>query len=585
MRSLFRNLQRHILSFGTLGILAFGLPGFQDCNGDPDPGTVVSPSWGGDLENTHHPRSNVTVANVATLRQKWVVRTGGSVSAIPSLTTTRVYVPDWGIPLVGGTSLYAIDRASGEIVSKKGILEYTGNLLHNVGRSSPAIFGDLIIFGDLRNQPSTLLDIPGGHGAYLYAVNRVTGKLVWKTQLESHPLAVTTQSPVVYDGKVFIGTSSLEEAASRLGYDCCSFRGSMLALDVTTGRILWKTYMAPPPPPGHPFAKPDFTGNAVWGSAPSIDTARRQVTIATGNNYSFPQALRDCLAAHRGDPAAQQSECYARLDRPDNYTESVLALDLDTGRVKWARKLHNYGAWTFACDPDLLPWVPVYEPNCQDLDSLDFDFGQAPMLVKKELSGLPYDMLGVGQKSGVFFTFDPDDGSDIWATRIGPGGELGGIEFGSATDGQRFYVQNTNYSHTPMLLTVGAHAGETAVGGIWAALDAATGEVVWQTPDPSSVLPLTGSITHPTWGSNLGPGFFGVDMGPMTVTNGVVFAGSMDQEGHMYAFDAATGAILWSFASGGSVMSAPVVDGNTLYWGSGYSQGSNNSALYAFELP
>jgi polyvinyl alcohol dehydrogenase (cytochrome) len=145
-------------------------------------------------------------------------------------------------------------------------------------------------------------------------------------------------------------------------------------------------------------------------------------------------------------------------------------------------------------------------------------------------------------------------------------------------------VQNTNFSHTTMQLTVGAHAGETALGGIWAAIDVATGEVLWQTPDPSSNLPLTGSILHPTWGANLGPGFFGVDMGPLTVTNDVVFAGSMDQEGHMYALDAATGAIVWSFASGGSVMSAPSIDGDTLYWGSGYSQGFNNNKLYAFTL-
>jgi polyvinyl alcohol dehydrogenase (cytochrome) len=578
MRSFFNWLSR----FSALSVLAFGLPSFSQCNADPDPGTPVWSSWGGDLANTHEAHSTITTANVAGLEQKWVVRTDGSVSAIPTLTTTRVYTPDWGIPLVGGGSLYAIDRATGEVVSKQGVLGYTGNLNNNNVRSSPAIAGDLLIFGDLRNQPSSLLNVPLAHGAYLYAVNRLTGKLVWKTQLESHPLAVTTQSPVVYDGKVFVGVSSLEEAAARLGYDCCSFRGSMLALDVSTGRILWKTYMAPPA--ANAFSKPDFTGNAVWGSAPSIDVARRQVTIATGNNYSFPQVLRDCLAAHRGDPEGQQSECYARYDRADNYAESVLALDVDTGAIRWARKMHNYGAWTFACDPALLPEIPVYEPNCQDLDSLDFDFGQAPMLVTRERSGLPYDLLGIGQKSGVFFALDPDDGSDVWTTRIGPGGELGGIEFGSATDGKRFYVQNTNFSHTPMQLTVGAHAGETAMGGIWAAIDVATGEVLWQTPDPSSNLPLTGSILHPTWGANLGPGFFGVDMGPLTVTNDVVFAGSMDQEGHMYALDAATGAIVWSFASGGSVMSAPSIDGDTLYWGSGYSQGFNNNKLYAFTL-
>jgi polyvinyl alcohol dehydrogenase (cytochrome) len=552
---------------------------------DPDPGDPVWASWGGDLENTHYaPGSEITPDNVHLLRPNWIFRSKGNVSAVPTLSDTRVYVPDWGPPLLGGSTLWALDRETGEVVSEKLAIKLTGNLLNRNVRTSPAISGDVIVFGDLRSQPETLLDVPGAHGAYLYALSRTTGELLWKTQLESHPMAVVTQSPVIHAGYVYVGVSSLEEAAARLGYDCCSFRGSMLAVDLATGKIRWKTYMAPPPV--NAWSKPDFSGNAVWGSAPAIDVARGQLYIATGNNYTFPKVLRECLAAHAGDPEAQDAECYAAYDPPDNYAETVLALDLATGAVNWARKMKNYGAWTFACDPDLIPSVPVYAPNCQDLDSLDFDFGQAPMIVRKETSGLAKDLLGVGQKSGVFFALDPDDGSSIWTTRVGPGGELGGLEFGAATDGKRFYVQNTNYDHTPMLLTVGPHAGTIATGGIWAALDVATGETVWQTPDPASFLDHHGNISHLTWGDGLGPGFFGVAMGPLTVTGGgVVFAGSMDQEGHMYAFHGETGEILWSYASGGSVMSAPSVADGVVYWGSGYSQGFNNNALYAFELP
>lgn len=571
-----------LASFSALLIPAFAVLGLE-C-GDPDPGAPVWPSWGGNLENTHYaPGTAIDVNNVHALRTKWVVRTTGSVSAIPTLSETRVYVPDWGAPLVGFSSLYSVDRETGDVVAKLPLLGYSGNPFNSISRSSPAISGDLLVFGDVRSQATSLVVLPGAHGAALYAVSRTTGELLWRTVLDPHPLAVTTQSPVIHEGRVYVGVSSLEEAAARLGYDCCSFRGSMLALDLETGRILWKTSMTPPP--SSPGAKPDFSGAAVWGSAPAIDVTRRQLYIATGNNYSFPQELRDCLAAHRGDPQAQQSACYATLDPADNYAETVLALDLDTGKVRWARKMHNYGAWTFACDPTLLPFIPVYEPNCQDLDSLDFDFGQAPMLVRAAWSGLSKDVLGIGQKSGVFFALDPEDGSIIWATRVGPGGDLGGVEFGSATDGQRFYVQNTNFDHIPMELTVGAHAGEIARGGIWAALSVATGEVLWQTPDPSHLLPLEGDIFSITHGSNLGPGFFAVDMGPLTVTNGVLFGGSMDREGHMYAFDASNGEILWSFASGGSVMSAPAIADGELYWGSGYANGFNNNALYAFELP
>jgi polyvinyl alcohol dehydrogenase (cytochrome) len=168
---------------------------------------------------------------------------------------------------------------------------------------------------------------------------------------------------------------------------------------------------------------------------------------------------------------------------------------------------------------------------------------------------------------------------------VGPGGTLGGMEFGSAVDGERIYTAITNFDHTPFKVVAGAHAGETVNGGIWSALDAGTGKIIWQTPDPSSFLPLKGLMLHALWGVGLGPGFFGVDMGPVTVANGVMFAGSMDQEGHMYGLDAHTGDILWSFASGGSVMSAPAVVDGVVYWGSGYDKGFNNNTFYAFGLP
>ena len=545
--------------------LALGSTGFV-CT-DDDPGAPVWPTWGGDLENTHHARGETAIdpTTVAGLHPIWVVETSGNVSAIPTLSETRLYVTDWGPPIVGGSHLYAIDRADGSIVLDRKVIHYSGNLLNAQSRSSPAITEDRIVFGDSRNQPSSLLGIPGAHGAALYAVDRRTGGLVWKTILDPHPLAIVTQSPVIHDGTVFVGVSSYEEAAAQLGgYPCCTFRGSMLAVDLETGAIEWKRWMT----------DPGFSGAAVWGSAPTIDVARNAVYIATGNNYTFPADLEACVSAQTGNPSGQQA-CYDELDSPTNFTESVLALDLDTGEPHWTRKLQNYGAWNFACDPDLVPWLPDTS-NCQDLTSLDFDFGQAPMLVG--------DRVLVGQKSGVFWAFDADDGSTLWATRVGPGGVLGGMEFGAATDGERVYTQITNFEHTEFELVAGAHAGELARGGIWAALDVATGELLWQTPDPSSDQPLDGSIVHPTWGAGLGPGFFATAMGPMTVANGVVFAGSMDREGHMHALDAATGEILWSFASGGSVMSAPSIDGGVVYWGSGYSTGFDNAKLFAFGL-
>lgn len=549
---------------------------------DDDPGDPVWGGWGGNVLNTHNAVGETAIGpdTVAGLRPLWSVTTGGNVSAIPALSETRVYVPDWGIPNVGGSRLWTIDRATGDVLADKKLVDYGKNLINNVSRTTPAIYGDLLIFGDIRSQPTSVLNIPGGHGAVVYAVSRITGDLVWKTTIDDHPLAIITQSPTVHGGVVYVGTSSHEEAAARLGYPCCSFRGTMAAIEASTGAIKWRTRTIP----DQPDPEAGFSGGSVWGSAPSIDEARGVVYVATGNNYRVGPELEACIDQHPGDPEAQQALCYAHLDPPDNLAESILALDLDDGGIRWARKMKNYGAWTFACDPELVPWLPRNSANCEDLDSMDYDFGQAPMIVRRA-DGAARDLLVLGQKSGVLWALDPDDdGATVWATAVGPGGVLGGMEFGSATDGQRAYVQITNFRHNEFQLVAGPYAGQTVRGGIWAAVDLATGHIVWQTPDPASFQPLEGDISHLTWGGGLGPGFFGVALGPLTVANGVVFAGSMDREGHMYGFDAATGLILWSFASGGSVNSAPSIHDGVLYWGSGYSNGFNNDKLFAFGL-
>jgi polyvinyl alcohol dehydrogenase (cytochrome) len=544
--------------------------------------------WGGNLHNTHSAEAEtlLTPKTVGRLVPKWTAPMLGNVSAIPTVKDGRVYVVDSGpalLPGWPGTRIRVLEAASGREIWSRSVVDYSHNLINNYARTSPVVSGNLLFFGDSRNAPSSLLNIGNSNGATLYAVNKDTGDLVWQTKLDPHPLAIVTQSPVVYNGRIYIGVSSQEEAASRLAYQCCTFRGSMLAVEAATGRILWRAYTVPDNfgQTGH------FTGAAVWGSSPAIDEQRNVVYIGTGNNYSLTPELTACVAQYRGDPKTQQTKCFDPLDAPDNYAFSILALDLDTGAIRWAHKLQNYGAWTLACDPSFAPWIPVKSANCQDIDGGDYDFGQAPMLfTARDGKGGYRDLLAVGQKSGVFWAFDPDKkGAIVWATPVGPGGTLGGMEFGSATDGERVYAQLTNFEHLPFTLTAGPKAGTTVNGGVWTALDAATGKIVWQAPDPSSSQPLTGLIIHPYWGAGLGPGFFGVDMGPLTVINGVLFAGSMDQEGHMYALDSHSGEILWSYPSGGSVMTAPAVVDGVVYWGSGYDKGFNNNKFFAFGLP
>jgi polyvinyl alcohol dehydrogenase (cytochrome) len=306
----------------------------------------------------------------------------------------------------------------------------------------------------------------------------------------------------------------------------------MAALDLATGRILWKTYLTP---------SADFPGNAVWGSSPAIDTKRRSVYIATGNNYNVPDSVLACITAAGGDPAAEHACLPA-----DNHFDSILSLDMRTGAIKWATSALPFDAWTVACIFD------ENHPNCPQPAGPDYDFGQAPALFKAT-NGT--ELLGAGQKSGQYWALNPDTGAKVWVTNTGPGGTAGGLQWGSAVDGKRIYTANANSDQKPYL-------GSTT--GIWSALDATDGHIIWQ--------------TRPTHG--------GGTSGPVTTANGVVFGCSLDPLGHMYALNAATGQELWNFASGGSCLSGAAISNGTVYWGSGYTNlgGTPNNKLFAFGL-
>jgi len=165
----------------------------------------------------------------------------------------------------------------------------------------------------------------------------------------------------------------------------------------------------------------------------------------------------------------------------------------------------------------------------------------------------------------------------VWSTQAGPGGTLGGLEWGSAVDGRRVYVSVANSGFAPFTFTVGPQAGRTVKGGFWCALDAATGQVLWQVAgDQPPALP---NASTPQDAIAITPG-------AVSFANGIVFAGALDAVGTMYALDAESGNILWRFASGGSVNSgAAIVDG-TVYWGRGYANidGTPNNKSYAFEV-
>jgi polyvinyl alcohol dehydrogenase (cytochrome) len=492
-------------------------------------GGALWTSAGQNIANTRHQsaENKLSVANVHRLDVKWVFTTGGDVSATPAVDGNRVYVPDWA------GNLFAVDRKTGLQVWKAKISDGTG-VPGDKARATPVIAGDKLIVGTQG---------PFGGGGKMLAYNRNTGALIWSTQVESHFAAIITQSATVHDGRVFIGTASQEEAMSAFvpGYVCCSFRGSMAALDLETGAILWKTWMVPT----------GFSGAAIWGSAPAVDPRRGQVYIATGNNYSVPPAVLACVAG-----ASTTADIIACLPA-DNYFDAIMALDVATGAVRWVTKALPYDAWTVDC----IPFIGDGS-NCPQPAGPDYDFGQAPALFTAvAANGARRELVGAGQKSGQYWAVSPDTGAVQWVTAAGPGGTAGGLQWGSAVDGRRVYTANANSDLKPWTLP----NGTVVNAGIWSGLDATTGAVLWQTAPP----------------------FGGAASGPATTANGVVFACALDATGHMYALNGATGAVLWQFASGGSCLSGAAISQGEVFWGSGYSNfgfGTPNNKLYAFEL-
>jgi polyvinyl alcohol dehydrogenase (cytochrome) len=311
------------------------------------------------------------------------------------------------------------------------------------------------------------------------------------------------------------------------------FRGSVVALNVRTGQIKWKTYTVP-----H-----GYYGGGVWGSTPAIDIENNRGIVTTGNNYAVPPNAIACLS--RGDAP---SVCI----NSENYADSVVAIDITTGKIEWGGRGLPSDVWNMACGLDIpgffvigrgFPGVTGNCPYPADPSKAgpDWDFAQGPML----LGG---GLVGAGQKSGKFWAFDVRNGALKWSTQVAPGGVTGGLQWGSATDGKRIYVAASNSGdpngsgpkpwRTP--------SGITTSGG-WAALDKETGALLWTTADQ--------------WGSR--------SDGPVSASNGVVFGCNRLSVGKMVALSADTGQLLWSYDSGAPCSAGASISDGMVFWGSG----------------
>lgn len=389
--------------------------------------TTLSPrdgdwtGWSVDVDNARYqPTPGFEGRDIPKLKLKWAFgfANQSTASSQPTVVGQRVFVGS------AGGEVYSLDARTGCMYWKfRGGAEVRTAVV--VGRLPSGKWS--AFFGDSH--------------AWLHAVDAETGELLWEERLDHHPAARITGSPALLADRIYVPLSSIEEGyAQSTKYSCCTFRGSVSALDVSTGRKIWQTYTVRDPSKAYQQNRNGTqlfgpAGAAVW-SAPTIDREKKLLYVTTGNSYTGIE-----------------------IDTSD----AVLALELNTGKLVWSRQLLTADNYIVGCPS---------HPNCPDEPGGDLDLGASALL-----RSLPNGrrVLIVCQKSGFVYALDPDAGGQIlWKKRVGKGGMLGGIMWGAAADSKYAYVAVSDRLW-----------GREGAAGLYA-LDLTTGQERWETPAPAS---------------------------------------------------------------------------------------------------
>ncbi|MDC0598304.1 PQQ-binding-like beta-propeller repeat protein [Gammaproteobacteria bacterium] len=432
--------------------------------------------WNGWSPGVHNTRfqsaqaGGITVDNIPQLKLKWAYGLPAEVQARgqPAVVGDHLFVGSQA------GALYALDAKSG--------CTYW-SFLPQAGIRSAVSVG-----------PVTLRDGSASHAVYFvdrqanaYAINAETGLQIWSTKIESHSGARASGSVTYYEGRLYVPMSGINEGniGSDPDYPCCTFRGSMSALDANVGTVIWKTYTIGEPQRrgistnGQPLWGPSGVG--IW-NAPTIDEKRGLLYSGTGPAYSSPAPVT---------------------------TDAVIAFEMDTGDIRWVNQF-TVDVWSGGCGQN-----SDSNPNCPENTGPDVDFSASPILTTTETGR---DIIVIPQKSGEAHALDPDNnGATLWTYRAGPGGAVGGV-WGSAVEGNIMYV------------AVGGYFNEVT-GGIHA-INIETGERIWYTP-PQDLL------------CSSGPGCSPTQAAAVTAVPGAVFSGSAD--GGLRAYSAEDGNVIWTF--------------------------------------
>jgi len=473
--------------------------------------------WGRDLANSRYqPKPGFTAAEIPRLKVKWAFAYPGTKNTEPLVFGDRVFVASMG------GRLYSLDARTGCVHWR---FDWRGG-----ARASMSL-------GRLKTAPSGYALYLGDDRMFVHAFDAGSGKELWSVRVGDHRVGRITGSPALADGVLYVPLSASEESQGNVGaYGCCTFIGTVVAVDALDGRIHWSRAILAETP--HPTRKNAAgtqmygpAGGAIW-SAPTVDLKRGLLYVATGDSYT---------------------------EVPHPTSDAVVAMDLKTGAIRWVNQVlaaDNFMSGT------------INGPLGQR--GPDYDFGSSPELVT--LGGKT--LLITGNKSSIVYAMDPDTGRTVWQTpKLGSGGAGGGVEWGPATDGRVVYAPLADFP------------GRGRPG--LAALGAADGKLLWQVDSPK------GLACNVPSGRCL-PGFSQA----ATAVPGAVFSGALD--GRLRAYAAADGRILWDYdttapvdtvngvkaAPGGSLdMGGPTVAGGMVFVHSGYggSAGASN-LLLAFSV-
>jgi len=430
-------------------------PATGRCPGNPkpfSPGAGDWNGWGVDSSNARYqPHPGFEATDAPRLKLKWAFGFPDDTQAAgqPIIVSGRVFVGS------NGGMVYSLDAATGCV--------YWTYDAGGIVRSAISI----IKAPNSSRQKTHWIAYFGDYHAFAHAVDAETGKPLWKVKVDDHPAARITGSPAYHEGRLYVPVASSEELdGGSPQYECCTFRGSMNALDAETGRVIWKTYSIPDPPKSY---KTNSAGTKLYGpagagiwSSPTIDAKRKRIYAGTGNSYTG-------------------------VTIPTS--DSIVAFDLAAGSMLWSSQVTPGDNWVPGCPKS---------PNCPENPGDDVDFGSAAIL-----HSLPggKQVLVATQKSGVIYGLDVDQrGKVLWKTRIGAGGAQGGIQWGAAVDDRTAYAAVSDVSQR-----------DKGTPGLYA-IKIATGEKLWTTPAPdgagvkaqlSAVSAMPGLAFSGSWGGHL----------------------------------------------------------------------------------